>query len=206
MKRINTIITFIVFVILVVLVYLAAKMTKSQLSKGGDSMVSTFKEKDIVQKRQLIWRYHNQGDKQSTMQTAEEYLKLVPSDIDAWMILAENYLWTNKLTEAERAVKEALKINSRYPWGLRTLASIYRIKAEQSPQLRQEYLSKAQSEIEGALKIAPYDPWVNLEMARLCLAQGKLDKALQAINRALELRPEEESFLDIKERILSETE
>jgi Tfp pilus assembly protein PilF len=212
MKRKNIIITAIVVIVLIVAVYLVANIIRVQPTRKVDLSTKIsletvpLKEEDIGQKRKLIWKYHEQGDKQSVMRLAKKYLKLAPQDGDTWLVLAENYMWSGNLTEAEEAVKEALELNAESPWGLRTLAAIYRTKAEQSPELKQEYLFKAQTEIEKALAIAPDDPWVNIEAAHIYLAQGREDEALEVTNKAIELRPEEKPFLDLKEQILSGAE
>jgi cytochrome c-type biogenesis protein CcmH/NrfG len=212
MKNLNIIITVIVIVVLTAAAFLVAKIIRIQSASKVDlsERVSiekvALKEEDIEQKRKLIWKYDEQGDRESLIQTAEEYLKLVPQDESIWVLLAENYMWSDKLIEAEKAVKEALKLDAKFPWGLRALAAIYRVKAEHSPQLKQEYLSKAQLKIEEALEIAPDDPWVNIEAAHIYLAQGREGEALEVTNKAIELRPEEKHFLDLKEQILSGVE
>lgn len=213
MKRKNIAIAVTVIIVLIVATFLVATIArlkqpckKVDLSAKIGLNAATVEEKDIQQKRKLIWGYHDQGNKESTVQAAEEYLKLVSQDEDIWIILAENYMWSDKLTEAEQAVKEALQLDAKSAWGLRTLAAIYRTKTEQAPHLKQEYLSKAQLKVEEALEIDSNDPWVNIEASKVYLAQGKGYKALQATNKALELRPDDEYFLNIKEKILSGVE
>lgn len=189
MKRTNIIIMFITGLIIFAAVSLFAK-----------------DRKDIERERKLIWSYHQQGNWQSAIQAAKKYLRLVPQDETIWLILAENYMRSDKLTEAEGAAKKALSLNSESSWALRTLSGIYSLKAEQSPQLKQEYLSMAQLNIEKALSMAPDDVHVNAQAAHVYLAQGKTNKALQAVNKALELKPEEKRLLDLKKQILSGTE
>ena len=214
MKRINIIIIVIVVVVLTVSVYLDAKFPwgfrvleeRYFLYLKGRilSAIVFFKEEeDIEQKRKLILKYDEQDDWESLMQPAEEYLKLVPQDKEIWLLLAESYKRSDRLIDAERAVEKALELDAKFPWGLRALAAIYRTKAEQSPQLKQKYLSKAQLKIEEALKIAPDDAYVNIEAAKVYLAQDKKIKALKAVDKSLELKPEERYFLYFKGRILS---
>jgi len=216
MKRINIIIIVIVVVVLTVSVYLDAKFPwgfrvleeRYFLYLKGRilSAIVFFKEEDIEQKRKLILKYDEQDDWESLMQPAEEYLKLVPQDKKIWLFLAESYKRSDRLIDAERAVEKALELDAKFPWGLRLLAVIYRTKAEQSPQLKQKYLSKAQLKIEEALKIAPDDAYVNIEAAKVYLAQDTQDKkikALKAVDKSLELKPEERYFLYFKGRILS---
>ena len=202
MKSKNVIITIVV--VLIAAVSLLAKIARVELV--SKVVLSANAGEDVEQKRKLVWTYHQQGNRQSAIQAAEEYLELAPRDSEVWVLLAEHYMGSDKLTEAERAIKEALKLNPNSLWGLRTSAGIYRLKAEQSPQLKQKYLSMAQLDIEKALGIAPDDEHVNEQAAQIYLVQGERNKALQAVNKALELEPEEKRLLDLKKQILSGTE
>ena len=164
-----------------------------------------FKKVGNEEQRKSILGYHNNGERQRAIEAAEKYLKSSPDDKDIWLILAENYLWTNNVTEAERAVDKALSLDPKDFWARNTLASVYRALAEQSPRLKQQYLAKAEAEIELLLVISPNNPWANLEAARIYLAQGKADKALKIVDRALEIRPGQKHFLILREEILSKT-
>ena len=165
MKRICIIGTVFVFVAL----------TVSLSVKLGLEAVAA--EEDVNQMRNLVWEYHEQGNNQSAIQAAEEYLKLIPQDEVIWIILAENYMGVNKLTEAEKAAEESLKLEAKNTHAIRILAAIYRAKAEQDPQLKEKYLSQAESKIIEALKIARDDMYVSMEAVHVYLAQGKRDKA-----------------------------
>lgn len=212
MKRVNIITRLTVSIVLILAVSLVAEIVGIQLSRAVNLSAKVsleaapLKEKDIEQKRNLVRNYHNQGNSQATIKEAEEYLKLNPMDADIWVILAEHYLSTNKLTEAEEAVKEALELNSKHGGAFRISALIYRTKADQSPRFKRVHLSKAQSNIEKALDANPDDAWNFMEAAQVYLAQDKEDKALKMINKALELSPNEESFLKLRKVILSEAE
>ncbi|MBL7197182.1 MAG: tetratricopeptide repeat protein [Candidatus Omnitrophica bacterium] len=203
MKKINIIIAIVLVVGLIAVAYLVTRIVATQSSVPEVDLSTEVGSIEQKRERELIWEYHKQGNKQSVIQAAEKYLKLVPQDEAIWIVLAENYMWSDKLIEAERAIKQALRLNSKSFWGLRVIAAVYRDKAEQSPQTKEEYLSKAQLEIDEALAVAPNDAWVNMEAARVYLAQGKRDKALQFVERAIELEPEEEYLLNLKEQILS---
>ena len=209
MKRINIIIAIILLVVLIAVVCLVDKFTRTRLSDKVESpqevvpKATNTKEREIDRRRSLVWKYHNQRNTQSAIQAAEEYLKLAPQDAEVWLLLAENYIWTDDLAEAERVTMEALKLNARHPWGLRILAVIFRTQADRFPQDKQKYLSKAQSRIEEAIDMDPDDAWIHQEAANVYSEQGKRKAALKAINKAIELDSKEKYFLELRKQILS---
>ena len=209
MKRINVIITVIVFVVLIGVVCSVEKITRMRQSRDVElaeeavSKDTSIKEGVIKQKLNLVWKYHNRGNNQSAIQAAEDYLRLAPQDKEVWAVLVENYIWADNLTEAERAANELLKLDPKFAWGLRLLAAVFRTQANQFPQLKQEYLSKAKLQIEEALDTHPDNEFIILEAAKIYLAMGKKNEALRAINKALEQRPENKNYLNLREEILS---
>jgi len=207
MKKV--LITFIIFAVIIAAGYWIINILRKQqfiesVSTTKATGTESGKSLSLEQQRELIWKDHNEeGNEETVIKYAKKYLEKASKDEDIWICLAENYIWTNKLDEAEKAVKEVLSLNSESIWGLRVLAEIYRLKAEKLPDSKQQYLSKAQSKIDKALSIDPEDPWVNIEAALVYLAQGRKQESLDKINEALKLEPNNEYFLSIKEEILS---
>ena len=201
----------VVLLVSIAVIFLVVKFSSTPSPKPSSSVVkvkspTVLKKADIEQQRKQIMQYHRQRKIQSLIQAAKEYLKSVPRDEEIWILLSENYLSAGELNEAENVIRTALRVNPNSPWGLRILSSILRTKAGQSPQVKQELLSKAELHITRALRIDPNDAWVNLEAAQLYLTQGKEDKALHAVNKAIKLDPEQTTFSDFKEHIKSVSE
>jgi len=167
-------------------------------SKAKD--VAAVDSKEVQQIREL----HAKGDIDATIKEAKVYLKSQPNSIEVLTRLAESYVSKGDLTSAEDCIKKALAASdNKSTWSLRALATIYRIRYETSEDanLKQKYLDLAMIEIAKALVISPNDAWVNLEAAQIYLNNNNKAKALEAIDFALAVEPENKYFLGVKQKI-----
>ncbi len=165
--------------------------------------LSQIKEVDMEKQREEIKEYIQKGDHELAISLAKEYLKTDSANIEILLTLAECNLGIGNLTEAEESAKKAFSIESTNPWVLKTLAKIYREKAEQaeSSATKSELLSLAQAKTEEALKIDSNDAWANAEAALIYLAQRDKKQANKLIEKALKLQPNDEYIKGIKTTI-----
>jgi len=220
MKKMDFLILAMALVILIAVVYLGTvQLGRKDDSLGSISSVSavrseseitSFVKESIEQKRNKILEYDMQDNSQMVIQEIEEYLKLIPQDEGIWMLLSDWYLTLQEVFKAEKALAEGLKLNPESLKGLSSLSLIYRMKSyqESDPQLKQEYLSQAQLNIEKALDLYPDSENIIVEAVQIYRAQGNNKAALQAIDKisASGLNEQYKYILDIKNRILDERE
>jgi len=159
---------------------------KSVPSTSKNANVETLTE----EKAALVWKNHQQGNKEEAIRLGERYLKLNPKDAEVLIVVAENYMWKGKLSLAEVRAKEALKLSPDSAWGLRVLAEIYRLRAGEAESLKKKdgYLTLAKTQIEKALDIAPDDYWVNSQAAHIYLDLNEKAKAGTFTDKALKLK------------------
>lgn len=160
---------------------------------------------DKAKQIELIRQYTINRESILAIKTAKEYLKTDPNNTKVLIILAENCLNVGAYIYAEKSVKRALTIDPNNLRGRCVLANAYRMKGEASyvDKLRKIYFDLAQKLIEIALIIDPSDAYANSDAAEIYFVRGNKDKAIQAIENALKLRPENEYFKRIKDKIQS---
>lgn len=103
------------------------------------------------------------------------------------------------LALAEKDIKEILAVNEKDAWAMRVSAKVHRMQFEKTRGKR--YLELAEAEIEKALKRMPQDGQGNAEAAIIYYLQNNKANAVQAINKALKLEPNNTYFKDIKRKI-----
>jgi len=207
MGKMGLVVLIVAFAVLGALVYLILiqPVDKGNSSDAGDSFkITALRDEDIKQKRDLAWKDYQQGNIKSAILAIEEYIELVPDDIRMRTTLAECCRIDGDLAKAESAANKALELDPKYIEGLRVMASICRAKSVEFPQLREEYLSKAQLKIEEALSMTPDDARTQESAAYIYFAQGNAEEALESIDKAIALEHwDKKRFLLFKERILN---
>lgn len=153
-----------------------------------------------------IREYHMKGDLETAIKEANLYLTSNPNNIEVLIRLAECYASKGNFSLAEETAKKAVTVSENTDaWALRLLATIYRTQFEISKDdnLKKKYLDSAQIQIEKAININSKDPWVNAEASQIYFAQNNKAKAIQAIELALKLEPNNKQIQDIRKKIQS---
>ncbi len=164
-------------------------------------------EVDVEKQRELIRAAVQQGDMETAIKLADEYLKTDSVNVEVLILLADCNASIGKFTEAKEAAEKALDIVSDNVWATRTLAKINRMEAEQTESVtaKKRLFSLAQSKIEEALRLDPEDAWTNAEAALIYLGRGNKAHASELIDKSLSLQPNDGYFRDIKQRIEGES-
>lgn len=144
------------------------------------------------------------GNNEEVIRQATEYLKSNPNNVNLLNILSEAYVQKGDLTNAEESVKKAVAIQSDNPWSCRLLAQVYRNKIENkdSAERKSENLTLAAEVVERGLTSNPKDVGLLAEKAQIYFERGAITTALQAINEALRIAPNDAYLKQIKEKII----
>ncbi len=132
---------------------------------------------------QRAWGLHLFG--QNRFAEAEDALKLAiasdPKAVDAYVDLGNLYLrGLHKISEAANAFREAIRLKANQAGAHLGLGSALAMQGESDA---------AVTEFGLAAKFAPKDPVPSHELGRLYASEKKYDKALVAMNKALQIQP-----------------
>lgn len=152
---------------------------------------------------QSIIQLLKSGDNDAVISQATEYLKAHPNNVVILSALSEAYMFKNDLDNSERYAKRAIEIELDNSWACKILAKIYRIKIEDSDsaELRSENLTLAEKFVERGLRSKPNDIMLLAEKAQIYFAQGVISTALEVIEEALRIAPDDAYLKTIKEKI-----
>jgi len=125
----------------------------------------------------------------------EVYMK--KGDIDGaekYLIKAGKlFIEKNQFNEARQSILLALKVNPSSANPYNTLGIVYRKSGDFHKSIQSYRL---------ALRIDPFDAAVHYNLARACTSAKRHREALEAIEQALELRPDFEEAIELKEYLL----
>lgn len=127
--------------------------------------------------------YHlNQSNVDEAVNYFLKTLSLDPKFYLAYNALGLAYSMKGRLDDASRAYLKCLEINSQFAEARNNLGTVYQ---------ELKLLDKAEAEFRAALLDPSYQkrelPYFNL--ARLCYLQGRLDEALDNVNKSLQIQP-----------------
>lgn len=131
---------------------------------------------------------------------AKRHLSQYPEDVLALNILAEACIATDDLTAARQAVQGALAVQPNDLWAHRLSARIYKIEADK--ESNNEKLDLALREINKGLAIDANDYKLLSEAAMIYFQIGDMSKAKEAINKALNIKPDDDFLKSLKEDVL----
>lgn len=159
------------------------------------------KKEDFETQTRLIMRHLKNGENDLAIKLAKEYLTSNSNDITIINVLTEAYINKGDLSTAETTVRRGIAIQPDDPWACRLLGRIYRIKTEEDPNAKSNNLSLALEQVEKGLVSNPNDIWLLAEAAQIYSEQGDKAKANQTIERALNIVPNDNYLISVKENI-----
>ncbi|MBI4774794.1 MAG: tetratricopeptide repeat protein [Deltaproteobacteria bacterium] len=124
--------------------------------------------------------------KKGNIDEAEEYL------IKAGKLFIEK----SQFNEARQSILLALKVNPNSANPYNTLGIVYRKSGDFHKSIQSYRL---------ALRIDPFDAAVHYNLARACTSAKRYREALDAIEKALELRPDFQEAIELKDFLLRST-
>jgi len=144
------------------------------------------------------------GDSDGAIRNATEYLKANPNNVNILNSLAEAYKMKDDAVNFEKYAKRAIEIEPNNPWSCKLLSQVYRTKTENkdSEQRRNENLTLAAEAVERGLTSNPNDILLLAEKAQIYFERGAISTALQAINQALKIAPDDAYLKELKEKIM----
>lgn len=128
-----------------------------------------------------------------------------PANEEVLNALASIYAMTD-MAKAEKYANQALALNPKNGHAYGVLAQLDRSKAEDGRcigEKRQLFLESAMTKVKKALESNPDDPWINVEAALIFNALNDKVGAKAAIERAAELKPDNEDIKKMKTQIIS---
>jgi predicted Zn-dependent protease len=169
--------------------FFAKKTAKSSLDDGQDSKKE--RKVDVDKSFQKAEKIFEEGDVDTAEKIVIRLIQIKPSDPKLYYLLHKIYLEQGNVKEAALSLKEAIKRKEDGFW-LVELAEIYQ-------RLKKYQLS------EKALKESiKANNTIALRWSKLAQVQSKLGKdqeALDSINRALEIEPNNQNYKDIKRQV-----
>jgi len=145
----------------------------------------------------LAKRYRNEGKFKEAIFEAKKILEIHPNYINALIFLAEIYISIKEYSLANQFLLKAIEINPYTSYGLRVLANLYFCQNNYDSAIK--YFKKA---IEWAGEI--YDEaQAYFDLARVYQIRGDTSKAIENIDRAIKILPENKSFIEYKNKILN---
>jgi len=166
--------------------------------------VLTENNTSVIQKRK-IREYDEKTNFDAVIKAANEYLRFDPQNKEVLIRLARNYKAKKEYLLAKKTLARALGIDPRDAWALRELARVYleEYKVEKQGGLKKKYLDLAQASIESSLTYAPQNQWSNEVLALIYFYKKDKVRATQAIDSALKVKPQHDSYSALKKLIQS---
>ncbi len=137
----------------------------------------------------------------SAIKLAEGYLVSNPNDIDIVNLLVERYITKKDLSKAEVALKKGIVVKPNNPWTRRLLAQVYRLESQQDPTLKSDNLALALEQVKIGLGSNPNDVGLLIEATRIYSLQGDNIRAIEAIDLAITINPNDTTLKSEKENI-----
>jgi tetratricopeptide (TPR) repeat protein len=129
-----------------------------------------------------------------SLQFYDEAAKLDPSDGLTQLNMGRVCMKLNQPERAERAFKEVIRLQPKRPEGFSALAQLY-LQNRNNP-------AEAERLASVATELAREAPYFAL-LSQACAQNGNHGGALSAINRAIELQPANQQFVQMRETLLA---
>jgi type IV pilus assembly protein PilF len=157
---------------------------------AGLAFCASSSQNKILQKQQKDPKYQynlglyylNQNDVDNAMKYFRNAVSLDPGHYLAWNAMGLAHSMKGRLDEAAKAYEKCLQINPQFSEAHNNLGTVYQ---------EMGHLEQAEQEFRKALADLAYTnrelPYFNL--ARLYVIQGRLDEALDNVQKALQIKP-----------------
>lgn len=149
---------------------------------SAQTKIQRAREKDPKYQYNLGLLYLNQSNVDEAMKYFFKTLSLDPKFYLAHNALGLSYSMKGQLDDAVKSYLRCLELNAQFTEARNNLGTVYQ-------ELNQ--LDKAEVEFRAALRDLTYQkrelPYFNL--ARLCYLQGRLDEALENVDKSLQIQP-----------------
>ena len=141
----------------------------------------------------LSYVYSVQKEYNKVVEIANKAINLNPKFKEAWVTLAHAYI---KLGEAEKAIKacnSAIEVDSNFGYAWNHLGVAYQLKGDLVLGLQM---------LQKAVELSPKEHRIWLNLAKLHIELKDYEIALATINISLELKPNFQDAIEVKEQVL----